>query len=87
MNAPSISTCEYWFRRFKQSDFNTDDRERSGQPKKVEDGKLKTLIDQDPCQTQLRLAKSLNVSRSTISRHLKKLQVSREKTEPKIFNK
>jgi len=68
---PSISTCEYWFRRYKKGDFDTEDKERPGQPKKFEDEKVEALLDQDPSQTQEELAESLNVDRSTISRRLK----------------
>ncbi|KAG5317870.1 MOS1T transposase, partial [Pseudoatta argentina] len=52
---PSISTREYWFRRYK----------------KVEDEKVETLLDQNPNQTQEELAESLNIDRSTISKRLK----------------
>ncbi|KAG5316951.1 MOS1T transposase, partial [Pseudoatta argentina] len=49
------------------------DKKRSGQPKKFEDEEVEALleVDQDPSQTQEELAKSLNVDRSTISKHLK----------------
>jgi [histone H3]-lysine36 N-dimethyltransferase SETMAR len=69
--APSISTCEYWFRRYKKGDFDTEDKERPGQPKKFGDEELEALLDQDPSQTQEELAESLIVDRSTISRRLK----------------
>ena len=46
------------------------DKERRGHPKKIEDEKLGTLLDEDPCQTQDELAESLGVDRSTISKRL-----------------
>jgi len=49
---PSIKTCEYWFRRFKSGNFDTEDKERPDQPKKFEDKDLEALLDEDPCQTQ-----------------------------------
>jgi len=70
---PSIKTCEYWFRRFKSGNFDTEDKERPGQPKKFEDKDLEALLDEDPCQTQEELAESLNVDQATISRRLKAL--------------
>lgn len=70
-HTPSISTCEYWFRRFKSGDFDTDDKERSGQPKKFEDEELEALLDEDPCQTLQELSKSLGVDLSTVGRRLK----------------
>ena len=56
---PSISTCQYWFRRYKKGD--TEDKERSGQPKKFKDEEMEALLDQDPSQMQEELAESLNV--------------------------
>ena len=40
-----------------------EDKERPGHPKKIEDEELDTLLDEDPCQTQDELAKSLVVDR------------------------
>lgn len=67
----SISTCEFWFRRFRRGEFNVEDRDRPGQPKKFEDTELKELLDQDPNLTQEELAAALNVSREAISKRLK----------------
>jgi len=69
--APSISTCEYWFRRFKSGDFDTEDKERPGQPKKFEDEELEALLDEDPCQTLQELSESLGVDLSTVGKRLK----------------
>ena len=38
-----ISTYEYWFRRYKKDDFNTEDKECLGQPKKFEDEEVEAL--------------------------------------------
>ena len=35
--APSETTCRDWFRRFKDGDFDVDDRPREGRPKTFED--------------------------------------------------
>jgi histone-lysine N-methyltransferase SETMAR len=72
-HAPSIKTCEFWFRRFKEGNFFTEDEERSGRPKIFEDSELESLLDQDPCQTQQELANSLGVAQPTISERLQKL--------------
>ena len=69
-HAPSIRTCETWFRQFKSGDFNMKDSARSGRPQKCEDEELQALLDGDPSQTQHQLAEALNVSQETISRHL-----------------
>lgn len=78
--APSISTCEFWFCRFKSGNFDTDDKERSGQPKKFEDEE--TLLDKDSCQTLQKLSDSLEVDSSTVGKRIKAL---RQKKCSEIF--
>ncbi|CAK9812396.1 Mariner Mos1 transposase [Anthophora quadrimaculata] len=69
-HALSERTCRDWFNRFKNDDFHIQDRERSGAPKKFEDEEFETLLDEDPCQTQSEVAKSLGVDRTTVSKRL-----------------
>jgi len=66
-HAPSIRTCETWFRQFKSVDFDVNDGARSERPPKCEDEELQALLYQDPTQTQQQLAKALNVSQVTVS--------------------
>jgi len=68
--APSIKTCEYWFRRFKSGDFNVNDEVRSGQPQKMENADLQALLDENPAQSTSELARALNVDRTTVTKHL-----------------
>jgi histone-lysine N-methyltransferase SETMAR len=49
------------------------DRERPGQPKRVEDEELEQILDENPCQTQLELANALGVTQQSISHRLQKL--------------
>lgn len=70
VHAPQEITCRKWFQRFKSGDFDLQDKERPGQPKKVEDADLQALLDENACQTQKELALELNVDQKTISRHL-----------------
>ena len=63
--------CEYWFRRFKSGDFDIEDKERSGQPKKFEDEELTAVLDENSCQTLRELTTSLEVDESTVSKRLK----------------
>ena len=67
----SETTCRDCFRRFKNNDFDINDKERSGQPKKFEDGELETLLQEDLCQTFKELSETLNVDESTDSKRLK----------------
>jgi transposase len=69
-HAPSVKTCEYWYRRFKSGDFDLKDKERSGQPKKFENAELQALLDENSAQTLEELAKALKVDKSTVSDRL-----------------
>ncbi|KAG5310823.1 MOS1T transposase, partial [Pseudoatta argentina] len=66
-------TCRDWFRRFKNNDFQLEDKERSGAPKKFQDKELEQLLDEDPSQTLPELGKILQVDESTVSKRLKGL--------------
>jgi len=55
-------TCRNWFRRFKNGDFDVEDKERVRKPKLVEDAELEALFDEDLCQTQEELAETLGVA-------------------------
>ena len=70
-HAVAERTCQKWFVRFKTDDFGLEDKERPGQPKKFEDKELEALLDEDCCQTQEELAKSLGVTQAAISKRLK----------------
>ncbi|KAG5305967.1 MOS1T transposase, partial [Pseudoatta argentina] len=63
-------TCRDWFRRFKNNDFQLEDKERSGAPKKFQDKELEQLLDEDPSQTLSELGKILQVDESTVSKQL-----------------
>lgn len=69
--ALSEGRCRDWFRRFKDGNFDLEDRDRTGQPKKFEDKDLAALLDENPCQTQGELAEALGVSQQTVSKRLK----------------
>ena len=64
----TVQTVENWFRRFKSGDFDLEDEERPGQPKKCDQ-------DQDPCVTLEITADELNVDVSTVSKRLKAIGV------------
>jgi histone-lysine N-methyltransferase SETMAR len=64
---PKYSMCQNWFRRFKDGDFDVEDKDRPGQPKKFEDAELEQLLDEDSCQTQKELADTLGVTQQAIS--------------------
>ena len=69
--ALSERSCREWFQKFKNSEFDIEDKERSGRPKVYEDVELEALLDEDSCQTQKELALTLGVTQQTISYRLK----------------
>ena len=50
--ALSEKSCREWFQKFKNGEFDIEDKERSGRPKVYEDAELEALLDQESCQTQ-----------------------------------
>ena len=56
-------TVRKWFARFKTDDFNFEDQER---PSTTDEYQIKTLIENNPRYTTRKLAKMLNMSKSTI---------------------
>jgi len=73
--ALSERSCREWFQKFKNSEFDVEDKERSGRPKVYEDMELDALLDEDSCQTQKELALTLGVTQQTISYRLKSLRM------------
>ncbi|EGI59352.1 Mariner Mos1 transposase [Acromyrmex echinatior] len=52
----SERSCREWWKKFKNGEFDVEDKERSGRPKVYEDAELKALLNEDSCQTQKELA-------------------------------
>jgi len=50
----SDRSCREWFQKFKNGEFDVEDKERSGRPKVYEDAELEALLE-DSCQTQKEL--------------------------------
>ena len=61
------------FQKFKNGEFDVEDKERSGRPKVYEDAELEALLNEDSCQTQKELALTLGATQQAISHRLKSL--------------
>ena len=59
--------------------FDIEDKERSRRPKVYEDAELEALLDQDSCQTQEKLERTLGVTQQAISHSLKSLGMIQKK--------
>nr|QXJ78550.1 putative DD34D transposase [Kaburagia rhusicola] len=66
----SEKTCREWFQRFKNGDYDVEDRHGGGRKKIFEDAELEALLDQDAFQTQEELAESLQVTQQAVSKRL-----------------
>jgi len=73
--APTDKSCRKWFRRFKDGDFNVEDKPRSGQPKKFENKELEALLEEDQSQTQEELVESLGITQQTVSVRLRAMEM------------
>lgn len=71
--ALSDRSCREWFEKFKNGEFDVEDKKRIGRPKVYEDTELETLLKEDSCQTQEELAYTLGVTQQAISHRLKSL--------------
>ena len=67
VTALSERSCREWFQKFKNGEFNIEDKEHSGRLKVYDDAELEALLDQDSCQTQEELARTLRVTQQAIS--------------------
>ena len=70
-NGPTKSICRQWFRRFKNHDFNVEDKEHEGAPIRFEYKDFVAILDGDTWQTEMHLATSLNVTQQYISQLLR----------------
>ena len=66
--AISERTYRQWFQRFKNGDFDVEDRHSGGREKVFEDAELEALLEEDSCQNQEELARSLGVTQQAISK-------------------
>ena len=73
--AISERTCRKWFQRFKNSDFDVEDRHSGGREKVFEDAELEALLEQDSCQNREELARLLGVTQQAILKCLKAMGI------------
>jgi len=61
------------FQKFKNDEFDVEDKEHSGRPKVYEDAELEALLDENSCQMQKEIALTLGETQQIISYCLKSL--------------
>lgn len=71
-------TCQNWFINFRSGNFLMEDRPRSGRPVLLNEDKLKEIIENDRHITVREIAMKLNLSKTTIADHIKKMGYSKK---------
>ncbi|GBP55502.1 Bromodomain-containing protein 3 [Eumeta japonica] len=71
--ALSDRTCCEWLLKFKNRDFEVEDKDHGGRPKVYEDAELEELLEEDLSQTQKELALTLKVTQQAVLHRLKSL--------------
>ena len=65
--------CQNWYALFRFGDLHLKDAPRSGCPTKVDDDKIKAMIENNRRSTTREIAEKLNLSHTFVERHLKQL--------------
>ena len=65
-HAPSITTCNDWFCRFRNGNYDAKDKDHGRPTKEFKDKESEMLLDEDPYQTQTELTALLNVTHQGI---------------------
>ncbi|GBP59733.1 Mariner Mos1 transposase [Eumeta japonica] len=76
----SERTCREWFQKFKNGDFDVEDKDPGGRPKIYKDAELEELLEEDSSQTQKKLAFTLEVTQQAVSHRLKSLGMIRNQS-------
>jgi len=74
-DAISDRMSQKWFAKFYSGEMNIEDALRSGRPVTTDVDQITALIDSDRQITVREIAARLNIGKSTVSKHLNKLQI------------
>lgn len=72
-DAISERACQKWFSRFRDGDTTLEDEERSGRPSVADDEQILALISSNTKYTTREISDQLNISYSSVVRHLHQL--------------
>lgn len=71
-DALSVNTARYWYRRFKDGNFDVKDAPRSGRPTTDKVDQILQRIHDDPSISSRQIAKELNINHTTVLNYLRK---------------
>lgn len=69
----NVRTCQRWFAKFHSGDFSLKEDRRFGQPSKVDNDILRSMLESNPHLTTRAIAKQLGIHHSTAEEHIKHL--------------
>uniref|UniRef100_A0A0K0DUT8 HTH_48 domain-containing protein n=1 Tax=Strongyloides stercoralis TaxID=6248 RepID=A0A0K0DUT8_STRER len=69
----SVSTVQRWFKKFKEGNEDLENEDRGKPPTIINNDELQAAVEANPNQSVRELAEIFNVSKSTISRHLREI--------------
>lgn len=72
-DAISVRQCQNWFQKFREGNFDLEDKSKSGAPTVVDDDILRADIESNPRQTTYDLAVTYGCDQKTIWNHLKSI--------------
>ena len=68
--AVNVRTVQRWFARFRSGDESFEDDHAGGHPPALDNGQLKTVVEQNPRTTVRELGEHFKVSKATVGRHM-----------------
>ena len=71
-DAVTTRTCQKWFKKFRSGNLSLEDSSRSGRPTEIDADKIKQLQIENPHLTTRDIAGVLQVSHTSVLRHIRK---------------
>uniref|UniRef100_A0A0K0FXE7 Histone-lysine N-methyltransferase SETMAR (inferred by orthology to a human protein) n=1 Tax=Strongyloides venezuelensis TaxID=75913 RepID=A0A0K0FXE7_STRVS len=77
-NLVSLATAKRWLKKFKEGDESLENEERGRPDSVVDNEELKSVVEANPRQTVREIAGTLEVSKSSVSRHLQQIEKTKK---------
>uniref|UniRef100_A0A0K0FZ36 Histone-lysine N-methyltransferase SETMAR (inferred by orthology to a human protein) n=1 Tax=Strongyloides venezuelensis TaxID=75913 RepID=A0A0K0FZ36_STRVS len=77
-NLFSLATAKRWLKKFKEGDESLENEERGRPDSVVDNEELKRVVEVNPRQTVREIAGALEVSKSSVSRHLQQIEKTKK---------
>uniref|UniRef100_A0A0N5BJ06 HTH_48 domain-containing protein n=1 Tax=Strongyloides papillosus TaxID=174720 RepID=A0A0N5BJ06_STREA len=77
-NLVSPSTVQRWFKKFREGSEDLENEKREKPESVLDNDVLREVVEANPRTTVRELARELNVSKSTVSRHLQEIEKTKK---------